>query len=176
MTNMLAFGTSAKAEALSRGLVVSLSSDLASVQGPDGNLVSADRLGYGLVQQSAEGYTLVHWIRAGFDSWVEESDLRPVGSDVRLVMVEKYDKNGVCKQVQPKLAQNVGLRHNWTVELRPPNVVRVLRYDGAKWTFTHSKLFRRIEVWWPQPPEDEDAEALTVAELAIGSLKRDPWG
>jgi hypothetical protein len=167
MTNMLAFSTLERTEALSSGLVVSLSRDLASVQGPDGRLVAADSLGYGLVQQSNEEYVLVRWIGAGFESWVEPSDLRSIGPDARLVTVEKYDNRGTRKQVRHKLGYNAGLHHNWTVELRPPNVVRVLRGDGNKWTFTLNKLFRRIDVGWPQPPDDEDAEALTVAELAI---------
>jgi hypothetical protein len=167
MTNMLAFSTLERTEALSSGLVVSLSRDLASIQGPDGRLVAADNLGYGLVQHSAEAYVLVRWIGAGFECWVEQSDLRSPGPDARLVTVEKYDNKGARKQVRHKLGYNAGLRNNWTVELRPPNIVRVLRIDGHKWTFTHNRLFRSIDVWWPQPPDDEDAEALTVAELAI---------
>ena len=167
MTSMLAFSTLERPEALSSGCVVSLSRDLASIQGPDGRLVAADSLGYGLVQQSTEEYVLVRWIGAGFESWVEQADVRSIGPDTRLVTVEKYDNRGTRKQVRHKLGYNAGLRHNWTVELRPPNVVRVLRTDGHKWTFTQSRLFRSIDVWWPQPPDDEDAEALTVAELAI---------
>ncbi len=168
MAGMFALGTLERTQTLSCGLVVSLSAELASIQGPDGRLVSAESLGYGVVRQSgAGGYALVRWTAAGFDSWVEQADLRSFGSDARLLTVEKYDNRGVCKQVRHKVAQNAGLRHNWTVELRHPNVVRVLRYDGLKWTFTHNKLFRSIDVWWPQPPGDDDAEALTVAELAI---------
>ncbi len=167
MSNMLAFGTQEKAEPFSCGLVVSLSSELASIQGPDGRLISADRLGHGLVQRSAEGYALVRWIGAGFESWVEQSDLRSIGSNAHLVTIEKYDSSGIVKQLRHKVSCGEGLSHNWSVELRPPNVVRVLRPDGLKWTFTHNRLFRTIDVWWPQPPGDEDAEALTVAELAI---------
>ena len=168
MVSMLAFGTSERTGHLSCGLVVSLSGELASIQGPDGRLVSADSLGYGVVQQAtADGYALIRWIGAGFDSWVEQADLRSLGSDARLLTVEKYDSRGVCKQARHKVAQNAGLHYNWTIELRQPNIVRVLRTDGLKWTFTHNKLFRSIDVWWPQPPGDDDAEALTVAELAI---------
>ena len=168
MVNMLAFGTLERTEPFSCGLVVSLASELASIQGPDGRLVAADSLGYGVVQQStSEGYTLIRWIGGGFECWVEQTDLRSLGWDARLLTVEKYDSRDVCKQVRHKVAQNAGLRHNWTVELRQPNVVRVLRPDGLKWTFKHNKLFRSIDVWWPQPPGDDDAEALTVAELAI---------
>lgn len=168
MAGMFAFGTLERTEVFSSGLVVSLSSELASIQGPDGGLVSADSLGYGLVQQSTtEGYVLVRWLGAGFECWVEQADLHSLGSDARLVTVVKYDDRGTCKQVRHKLAHGSGLRHNWTAELRPPNVVRVLNYTGLKWTFTRNKLFRCIDVWWPQPPDDEDAEALTVAELAI---------
>ncbi|MEA2576147.1 MAG: hypothetical protein QOH93_3445 [Chloroflexia bacterium] len=168
MVSMLAFGTVERTDTLSRGLVVSLSSELASIQGPDGRLVAADSLGYGVVQQStSEGYALVRWTDAGFDSWIEQADLHSLGSEARLLTVEKYDNKGVCKQVRHKVSQDVGLRFNWTVELRQPNVVRVLRTDGLKWTFNHNKMFRSINVWWPQPPDDEDAEALTVAELAI---------
>lgn len=168
MGSLLAFGTLERTEIFSRGLVVSLASELASIQGPDGSLVSADSLGYGVVQQSTiEGYTLVRWLGAGFECWVEQADLRSLGSDARLVTVEKYDDRGIRKQVRHKVAHGAGLRHNWTAEMRPPNVVRVLSHTGLKWTFKHNKLFRSIDVWWPQPPDDEDAEALTVAELAI---------
>ncbi len=168
MVAMLAFATLDNAQPLSGGLVVTLSSELASIQGPDGRLVPADTLGYGLVQQSTtDGYALVRWLGAGFECWVEQADLRSLGPEARLLTVEKYDGRGVCKQVRHKVASNAGLRHTWTAEIRQPNVVRVLRQDGLKWTFKHNKLFRSIDVWWPQPPEDDDAEALTVAELAI---------
>jgi hypothetical protein len=60
-----------------------------------------------------------------------------------------------------------GLGHNWTVELWQSNVVRAIRNsDGAAWTFTLNPLFSRIEVGWPQPPDDDDAEALVAAEAA----------
>lgn len=171
---MLALASPQETGQLSRGAIVALSGEIGSVQGTDGRLVAADRLGYGIVQHVApvpryesEADTLVHWTGASIDSWVEQSDLRPFGAAARLVTVEKYDKNCKRTQVRHRLADHIGLHHNWKVEMLPRNVVRVLRYDGLTWTFKRNGFFHRIDVWWPEPPEDDDAEALTVAELAI---------
>lgn len=156
------------AQALSHGIVVELASDLASVQSPDGSLVSADKLGPGLVQRSTcASRVLVHWVNAALEAWVDSADLRSLGSDAHLITVCKYDKHGVCKQLHHKVDSGMGLRHNWVAELRPHDVVRILRCDGAAWTFTRNRIFNGIQSCWPQPPDDEDAEALTVAEFSI---------
>lgn len=156
------------AQTLSCGIAVGLASDLASIQAPDGSLMPVDKLGPGLVQHSTcAGRVLVHWVGAGFDSWLDSDDVRSLGSDAHLVTVGKYDRHEVCKQVRHKVDANIGLRHNWAVELRSNNIVRVLRCDGAAWTFTRNRIFDGIQTYWPQPPDDDDAEALTVAELSI---------
>lgn len=152
---------------VSCGIIVDLASDLASIQSPDGSLVPSDKLGHGVVQRSAAELVLVHWVAAGFESWVDNTDLRSPGSDAHLIIVRKYSKHGVCKQLRYKVGTGIGLGHNWTVEMRSNNVLRVLRCDGSAWTFTRSPIFRTVQTCWPQPPDDEDAEALTVAELSL---------
>lgn len=171
---MLALASPQETSQLKRGAIVVPSGDLGSVQGLDGRLIAAERLGYGIVlhvaqgpQYASEANTLVRWTGASIESWVEQADLCSVGAGAHLVTVEKYDKSCRRTQVRHRLADRIGLHHNWTAELLPDKVVRVLRYDGHTWTFKRNGFFRRIDVWWPQPPEDDDAEALTVAEFAI---------
>jgi hypothetical protein len=53
------------------------------------------------------------------------------------------------------------------VELRPENVLRAVRDDGAAWTFRLNTALHCINSLWPQPPEDADAEALAATELAV---------
>lgn len=155
-------------QALYCGCVVSLISQLASIQVPDGSLMPVDKLGPGLVQHSTQaGRILVQWVRAGCSTWVDAADVRSPGSDAHLITIGKYDSRGACKHLRHKIGAGLGLQHNWAVELRPSNIVRVLRCDGAAWTFMRNPIFHGIQTSWPQPPGDEDAEALTVAELSI---------
>jgi hypothetical protein len=136
------------------------------VQSPTGDVVPADKLGPGVVQQLAEdGRVCVRWLGADFDACLDPQDVRSLGQHAHLLSVYKRDRNGVRIFMRHKIAVSAGLEHNWTVELLPDNVVRVMRSDGHAWTFTINPFFKRINVWWPQPPEDDDAEAFTAAEL-----------
>jgi hypothetical protein len=65
------------------------------------------------------------------------------------------------------LRQRVALlQHHWTIEVRPENVVRAERSDGLSWTFTVNPITHGVMASWIYPPEDDDAEALTAAEMA----------
>jgi hypothetical protein len=151
---------------LSTGTVVVPAEELVGLQSPSGELLPPERLGPGLVRQICDDGVLVRWLGAGFDSWVSYQDLRLLGRDAHLVAVYKCDRKGNCKLVRHRVALDIGFEHNWTAELRPPDVVRLVRDDGCVWTFTYNHVFNRIDTQWFHPPEDEDAEALTAAELA----------
>ena len=151
-----------------QGAIVEAAHDLMGVQAPDGALVPPEKLGPGLVEQTdAEGHVRVRWIDAGFDSWLDAVDLSPLGSNARLVTLKRRDKHGNSRLVHHRVVKDIGLQHNWIVEMLPKQVVRALRPDGSSWTFTCNGLFRRLDVWWSQPPRDDDAEAYTVAEIAL---------
>jgi hypothetical protein len=151
-----------------RGAVVAAAGDLMGVQTPDGALVPCERLGPGVVEQlDAEGRVNVRWVAAGFDAWLEAQDLRSLGPHAHLITVMRRDKYGRSTLLQHKVAATSGFEHNWTVEFLPGNVVRSLREDSAAWTFSVNPLLRRVNAWWPQPPDDDDAEALAAAELSL---------
>ena len=69
--------------------------------------------------------------------------------------------------MRQEIIASAGLQYNWTAELLPEHTVRVLRADGSAWTFIENPVFKRIQVSWPQPPDDDDAEALAAAELSV---------
>jgi hypothetical protein len=150
------------------GQVVSLAKEVASVQVPAMGLVPADKLGPGLVGLTApDGTVCVRWPIAEVEACLPGEDLRPVGANARLVTVKRYDKRSVCSTVRYKIAAGLGFTHNWTVELRHPNIVRALRDDGCSWTFTLNTIFNRVISPWELPRDEDDAEALTAAELTI---------
>ena len=153
----------------SRGVVVSPADDLMGVQSPDGALVPCERLGPGVVEQiGSDERVLVRWWGVGLDTWMEPHDLRALGPHAHLITVHRCDGRGNSKLLRHKVITTGGFQHNWTVELRPKNVMRVLRADGLAWTFSLNPIFRRVNtVSWSQPPGDDDAEALTAAELAL---------
>jgi hypothetical protein len=138
------------------------------VQSPDGEQVLREQLGPGLVEEVVSGEGVrVHWTRAGLDSWAEPGDLHSLGPRAKMIEVYKRDDGGNTRFLRRRVVSTEGLDRNWTVELLPKNLVRTVRSDGACWTFKYNWIFERVEVWWPQPPDDEDAEALRVAELAV---------
>jgi hypothetical protein len=150
------------------GDVVSPAPDMGGIQSMTGALLDPDKLGPGLVEQFLpEGCILVRWLDLGATSCMQPEELKPLGQSARLVVVKKCDERGQCSLSRYKLAARLGFTHNWTVEMRPHNVIRVLRDDGPSWTFTRNPIFNNISVHWPQPPQDEDAEALTAAETAF---------
>jgi hypothetical protein len=151
-----------------RGTVVEPAGDLGGVQTPDGGMVPRDRLGPGIVEKlSPDGQVRVRWMVAEFDSWMDPEDLTSRGEHAHVLSIYRCDGRGHNTLLRHKVVEKAGFDYNWTVELRPKRIVRVLRTDGATWTFRISLYFKRIETFWPQPPEDDDAEAVAVAELAI---------
>lgn len=154
--------------ALKRGNVISAAAELAGLQAPDGSMVSSESLGPGIVEQfGQDGRVCVHWVGAGFDTCLDPTDVRPLGQDAHLVSIYRRDKRGETRLAKHVVVANVGLQHNWTVELLPDNTIRVIRNtDGCSWVFGFNWIFKRIDVWWSQPPRDDDAEALVVAEAA----------
>jgi hypothetical protein len=154
--------------ALRRGEVVSLGADQMGVQSTDRGLVPPEKLGPGLIEQvTEEGYVLVHWLDADLTAYMQPDELRVGGEGARLLVIRRCDGRGECTLVRYRISSQLGFTHNWTVERRPANVVRVVRDDGHAWTFTRHPIFKNINVFWPQPPDDDDAEALTAAELAF---------
>ena len=151
-----------------RGQVVSLAKEMAGVQVPAMGLVPADKLGPGLVGLTApDGTVCVQWPIPELEACLPGEDLRPMGANARLVIVRRYDKRGVCSARNYKLVTGMGLLHNWSAELRPNNLVRTIREDGLTYTFTVNPLYRSISSQWDSPRDDDDAEALTVAELTL---------
>jgi hypothetical protein len=114
-----------------------------------------------------EGYVLVHWLDAGLTAYMQPDELRVRGEGAHLLVIRRCDGRGECTLVRYRMSSQLGFTHNWTVERRPSNVVRVVRDDGHAWTFTRHPIFKNINVFWPQPPDDDDAEALTAAEMAF---------
>jgi hypothetical protein len=153
--------------------IVSLAPDLAGLQGPNGSMVPGESLGPGIVKRvDQEGRVCVYWVEAGFDSCLDPADVTSPGHDAHLVSVYHHTRDGRARLHRHMVVTGVGLEHNWTVERWPSHVVRVIRnLDRAAWTFTFNWVFSKIEVWWPQPPDDDDAEALMVADVAAKDKK-----
>jgi hypothetical protein len=150
------------------GTVVEPAGDLGGVQAPDGAIVSRDRLGPGVVEKSSpDGQVRVRWMAAEFDAWMDPEDLRSRGDHAHVISVYRCNGQGHNTLLRHKVVEKAGLDYNWTVELRPKRILRAVRYDGPAWTFQISMFGKNVQPLWPQPPEDEDAEALAAAELAI---------
>jgi hypothetical protein len=167
---------SATASGFARNTLVAPARELGGVQSPRGDLVPVEKLGAGIVEEVEEeaegGRVRVHWTDAGFDAWMESQELQVVGSNARILTVNQYDKHGQSKLLRRKVVVSGAFAYSWTVEIRPSNVVRAVRADGSVWTFTYVPLFRRLQTPdWSVPPEDDDAEALTAAELAMFAAK-----
>lgn len=142
--------------------------ELAWVQSPDGEHIPCEALGPGVVDEvDKTGRVLVHWTGGGFANWIEATDIRSAGPYAHIITVYNRDEHGISRFVRRRLVTEKGLSQNWTVELLPESVVRTIRPDGSAWTFKYNWVFEKIEVWWPRPPKDDDAEALLVAELAV---------
>jgi hypothetical protein len=159
--------------ALAGGTVVTPVDQLLGVWAPHGGLVLPATLGPGVVEKvAADGRVRVHWLEAEVDAWMDPADLRPYAAGTHVISVYHCDGQGHYTRLRHRLVGGgIGCTANWIVELRPDAVVRVVRADGAAWTFrltTHPSTERIITRWPGQPPEDDDAEALTVAELAVG--------
>jgi hypothetical protein len=158
--------------ALERGTLVTPVDALLGVWAPHGGLVPPEGLGPGVIEKIApDGRVRVHWLEAEVDAWMEAEDLRSLGANTHVISVYRCDGQGHNTRLRHRLVDGgIGCSANWTVELRPDAIIRVVRADGAAWTFrqhTHPGLERVVTRWPDQPPEDDDAEAFTVAELAL---------
>lgn len=158
--------------ALASGTIVTPVDHLLGVWAPHGGLVLPERLGPGVVEKIApDGRVRVHWLEAEVDAWLDPAELQPYAPGTHVISVYRCDGQGHNTRLRHRLVDGgIGCNANWTVELRPDAIVRVVRADGAAWTFrqtTHPVLEQIITRWPNQPPEDDDAEALTVAELAV---------
>ncbi|HKP51792.1 MAG TPA: hypothetical protein VJ183_03980 [Chloroflexia bacterium] len=153
--------------------MVTLLTSLLGVNTVEGALVPAERLGPGVVRQvDSAGHLLVHWAEADVDAWMDPADLQPLGSNARLVSITRLDPhdNKISTRHRVMTRSGLGIEHNWTVELRARNIVRAIRSDGCAWTFDWNPILERMSIRhnvdFP-PPRTDDAEALTVAELAV---------
>jgi hypothetical protein len=158
---------------LKRGMVVKPAADLIGIPSPHRNLVLPEHLGPGVVEKTAaDGRVRVHWLDAELDAWMNPADLEAYAEGTRVITVYQCNGRGTYTRLRHRLVDGgIGIAYNWVVELRPGDVIRLVRDDGSAWTFhlkTHPMLDRIVTRWPDQPPEDDDAEAFTVAELAIG--------
>lgn len=148
------------------GAVVAVAGDLAGVQAPDGTLVAAARLGPGLVQAvGRDGAICVLWLDAAITTWVAATDVRPLGADKRLVSVWRCDGQGRRTLLGRRLA---ALQHHWTVERLPRRVIRVVQAEGPCWTFHFNPLTHEVDPPWVAAPNDDAAEAVVAADVAMG--------
>ena len=163
-------------EAFYAGAVVKLAPGIASVQSSDGSLIARDDLGYGLVQRTeSDGAVQVFWTNANIISLTDPQDLIALGPRAHLVTVYQRDKDGNRKFVTGKVfTGGEGLTWNWDVEVLPNKVIRTLRSDGSIWTFDWYEFFNEAHPegtllsGFTALQEDDHAEALAVAELAMG--------
>ena len=157
---------------LTQEAVVTLATEPLSIHSPDADLPDSRRLGPGFVQASdACGHVRVHWMERDFDAWMDPADLAVLSVTGRLISVFHCTQVGQRLFERHKLVTDKGLQHNWIVERLPGDVVRTERSDGAAWTFNWWPVLRRMELIRTvdlMPPEDADAEALIVAEIAVG--------
>lgn len=155
--------------------LVRVDKNLAEIQTIGGKLMPADRLGTGVVKElGPRGEVKVHWVDANLDAWVLQSDLLQFEDGTRLISVRTYNRFGHARSSRSQVVRGIGLRYNWSVELRPRDIVRVTCPDGQIWTFKWFPLFREahpIHTMLMDGYElnDDQAEALTVAEIAAGS-------
>ena len=149
---------------LERGQLVAPAVEVSSLQTVQGFMISCDRLGPGVVQDKDEtGRVLVRWSKAGVETWADSADLQSIDAGRRLVTIVLCDARGHRTLLRQRVAL---LQHHWTIEILPENVVRAERSDGPAWTFSINPVSRSVIASWIYPPEDDDAEALTAAELA----------
>jgi hypothetical protein len=154
--------------------VVQIRKEVAGIQGPNGIFVLRDVLGTGVIRDIGEdGELLVHWVQADFDAWVDSGEVERLDPTARAIAI--YEQDGHTKRVfkQCKVISRAGLNHSWAVEFFPHNVVRTVRSDGCAWTFDWYPLYERaypIHTFQENMRTDDDAEALTVAELAHSGI------
>jgi hypothetical protein len=153
------------------GELVEANPDLVEVRSLAGETIPKERLGLGIVEEVAEdGWILVRWTEAETSAWMAFEDVRSLGSDACLVTVVKCDSMGNARSTKQKVVTTAGLNHHWTVQILPRGVLRTIRADGLAWTFDWNPIFRQVNTRGTMgflPPDDDDAEAVTVAEIAV---------
>lgn len=163
--------------------VVQPAQNLAGLQGPHGTLVLREHLGPGVVLETRyvpppfplnnkppEEEILVHWAAADFDAWMQPNEVERLDPYARLIAEYEWDGHEQRMFKNYKVISRAGLTHSWAVERLPDGVVRTVRTDGSAWTFDWYPLYDRvypIHTLNPNPTTDDDAEALTVAEVAL---------
>lgn len=152
--------------------VVELAPDVDEMQTPEGDVILKQMLGPGEVREIApDGSVLVHWVSADFDMRVERADLDAADPEVRLIAIYRGNLHSEPALEKHKVVSDKGLTHNWVVEILPGNVIRTVRSDGWAWTFDWYPLIHRVEprfaILEDALEDDDHAEALTVAELAV---------
>jgi hypothetical protein len=169
---MIAMRTKASGPTLARDLVVTLNSEPIHGHGPEGPLGPSNLLGPGFIRRmGGDGKVQVHWIERNFDAWMDPGDLRVQNPATRLISIYHCNSEGQRTFEQHKLATSKGLQYNWTVEILPEDVIRAVRSDGSAWTFNWFPVLHSIEVLHTVgfgPIEDDDAEARTAVEIALG--------
>jgi hypothetical protein len=158
--------------ALQRGMVVKPVAGLIGVPAPHGTLVFPERLGPGIIEKIApNGRVRVRWLDAELDAWMDPEEVQPHSGGTHIISVYHADGEGHYTRLHHHLIDGgLGCAHNWWVELRPYNIIRTVRDDGSAWTFrlnTHPSVDRVSTIWPEQPPDDDAAEALMVADLAV---------
>jgi hypothetical protein len=150
--------------------VVRSRQDLAGVQDLDGTYVPNEKLGIGVVSDiRSDNEILVHWVASDIDTWMRPDEIELLDRDARVMAVYERDGGAGREFKRCKVISRLGLNHNWSVELFPDDILRTIRSDGSAWTFNWHPLYGRaypIHTVQDEPRTDEDAEAITVAELA----------
>lgn len=150
--------------------VVRSRQDMAGVQDLDGTYVPNEKLGIGIISGiRSDNEILVHWVASNVDTWMRPDEVELFDHDARVIAVYQRDGGAGREFKRCKVVSRAGLNHNWSVELFPYDVVRTIRSDGSAWTFNWYPLYERaypIHTLQDEPPTDDDAEAITVAELA----------
>ena len=164
--------------ALGQESVVVLKAQVAGLQGWDGGFVPREVLEIGAAREMAsDGRVLVHWFPIDADIWADPEELEPTDPAARVVATYHVDGGGPRSLDKYTVVTAAGLVHNWAVEHWPRNVVRAIRPDGWTWTFDWYPSYERI---YPigtlatVPTCDDDAEALTAAELSFKYSERLP--
>ena len=151
--------------------LVSPNPSLMGVNTLDGRTVVVERLGPGVVREvRQDGGVLVHWVGANVDALMDQEDLLPQSPDAHLLTIIRLDAHASKVSTHHKVVTSAGLEYNWTVEIRHNNVVRAIRSDNWIWTFDWNPIVAQMTIRHNRdypPTGTADAEALTVAELAI---------
>ncbi|MDQ6692979.1 MAG: hypothetical protein M3014_00950 [Chloroflexota bacterium] len=150
--------------------VVELARQVLGTHAQDGSLVARENLGPGVVRGFGEdGSIRVYWPCAELHTWVTPEEIDQESPRARLIVRYRCDKDGHLTFEECKVVANMGLTHNWRVEILQGGVVRTVRSDGLAWAFDRHPVFERthpLHAILDEPLAEEDHdEALSVAGL-----------